>query len=60
MKRIGIVKEIDKLGRLVIPKKYRELYGVEERAEIILTDEGILIRKPLSPERSKEEAKQQI
>ena len=32
--KIGIIKDIDKLGRLVIPKKYRELYGVEEKAEI--------------------------
>ena len=32
MQKIGIIKDIDKLGRLVIPKKYRELYGVEEKA----------------------------
>jgi bifunctional DNA-binding transcriptional regulator/antitoxin component of YhaV-PrlF toxin-antitoxin module len=53
MQKIGIIKDIDKLGRLVIPKKYRELYGVEEKAEIILTDEGILIRKPTITEFSK-------
>ena len=46
MKKIGIVKRIDPLGRLVIPKKYRELYGIEVYAEIILTDEGVLVRKP--------------
>ena len=46
MKKIGIVKRIDPLGRLVIPKKYRELYGIDAYAEIILTDEGVLVRKP--------------
>ena len=46
MSRIGIIKGIDRLGRLVIPKKYRELFGLTDKAEIILIPEGILIVKP--------------
>ena len=46
MKKIGIIKEIDKLGRLVIPKKMRESLGITREVEILLTDEGILIRNP--------------
>ena len=46
MKKIGIIKKIDKLGRLVIPKKMRESLGITREVEILLTDEGILIRNP--------------
>ena len=46
MKKIGIIKKIDPLGRLVVPKKYRELYGIETYAEIVLTDKGVLLRRP--------------
>ena len=46
-REVGINKEIDKLGRLVIPKEKRMLYNLKERAELIVTDEGILIRNPL-------------
>ena len=46
MKRIviGIERDIDKLGRLVIPKEYRRAYGLEKTVEIIPTEEGVLIR----------------
>ena len=44
--RIGIIKEIDGLGRLVIPKEYRERLHLESEVEILLTSEGILIRNP--------------
>lgn len=43
---VGIQKEIDRLGRLVIPKEMREVFGMECRVELVMTDEGILIRNP--------------
>ena len=43
---VGIVKEIDKLGRIVIPKEFRERYGLSENVEIIATDKGIVLRNP--------------
>ena len=43
-KNVGIIKEIDSLGRIVIPKEYRERLKLEKTVEIILTAEGILIR----------------
>ena len=46
MKIIGIKKEIDRLGRLVIPKEMRELFSFENEVELIITSEGILIRNP--------------
>lgn len=46
MKQIGILKEIDNLGRLVIPKEMRDLFSFEKEVEVIVTDEGVLIRSP--------------
>ena len=39
-------KEIDKLGRICIPKEMRRLYNLENEVELKVTDEGILIRNP--------------
>ena len=44
--RVGIVKEIDKLGRIVIPKEFRERFSIEKEVEILITENGILIRNP--------------
>lgn len=46
--RIGIKKKIDKNGRIVIPKEYREFYRFEDGSElsIIDTPEGVLITNP--------------
>ncbi len=44
--RVGVIKEIDKLGRIVIPKEMRERLALEENVEVILTDDGVLIRNP--------------
>ena len=41
---IGIVKEIDKVGRIVVPKEFRERLGLEDYVEMVLTAEGVLIR----------------
>ena len=46
MKFIGIIKEIDKLGRIVIPKELRERYGLTENVEIITTTSGLVLRNP--------------
>ena len=46
MDNIGIIKQFDRLGRLVIPKDLRERYLVGDKVEIIATVDGILIRDP--------------
>ncbi len=46
MKEIGIVKELDNLGRIVIPKELRKRYGFEKEVEVIATKEGVLLKSP--------------
>lgn len=46
MKIIGIIKEFDKLGRIVIPKELRERYELNNKVEIIATKDGILLKHP--------------
>lgn len=46
MKKIGIIKEFDKLGRLVIPKDLRDRFGMVEKVEIVATEDGVLIKNP--------------
>ncbi|MBO5374126.1 MAG: hypothetical protein J6A54_01590 [Clostridia bacterium] len=46
MEKIGIIKEFDKLGRLVIPKEYRERFGLSGQVELVITREGVLIKSP--------------
>ena len=43
---IGVIKEIDKQGRIVIPKEMRERYSLGESVEILMTEDGVLIRNP--------------
>jgi len=43
---VGIIKEVDKLGRIVIPKELRERYGLTEKVEIVATEHGVMIRDP--------------
>ena len=43
---IGITKEIDRNGRLVIPKEMRELFDFENTVELIVTADGVLVRNP--------------
>ena len=45
-KQFGLLKEFDALGRIVIPKEYRELLFPDGRVEIISTKDGVLIRSP--------------
>ena len=44
--QIGVVKEIDGLGRLVIPKEMRSLFRIDKAVELVVTEEGILLRSP--------------
>ena len=41
---IGVIKEIDKLGRIVIPKDLRDRYGINDKVEIIATKDGIILK----------------
>lgn len=43
---IGIKRDLDDLGRLVIPKEFRTMYALENEVEIVATEEGVLIRNP--------------
>lgn len=44
--KIGIVKEMDNLGRLVIPKEMREMFKFDKCVELVVTKDGVLIRNP--------------
>ncbi|MBQ8371624.1 MAG: AbrB/MazE/SpoVT family DNA-binding domain-containing protein [Clostridia bacterium] len=41
----GIEKDFDNLGRVVVPKKFREKLGIEDNSTVIvsLTDDAIII-----------------
>ena len=44
MEQIGIVKEIDRLGRICIPKDMRNLFGFDKEVQLIITPNGLLIQ----------------
>ena len=44
MDKIGIIKEIDSLGRLQIPKEIRNRLGFADTVELVVTKEGLLIK----------------
>ena len=46
MEKIGIIKELDSLCRIVIPKELRERYGLKNEVELIATKDGILLKSP--------------
>ena len=43
---VGIIKEVDKLGRIVIPKELRERYGLMAQVELIAGEYGIILKSP--------------
>jgi transcriptional pleiotropic regulator of transition state genes len=47
VKSTGIVRRVDELGRIVIPKEIREKYGIEEKdgMEIFVESDRIILRK---------------
>ena len=46
VERIGVKKEIDKLGRICIPKEMRNLFKLENEVKLQITTEGILLKNP--------------
>ena len=46
MNEIGILKKIDNVGRIVIPKELRDRYGLSDEVELTATKDGVLIKKP--------------
>ncbi len=46
MENIGVKKEIDKLGRICIPKEMRRLFHLESEVELQITMDGILLKNP--------------
>ena len=46
MKAVGVIKEFDKLGRIVIPKELRDRYGFDAKVEIVATKDGVLLQSP--------------
>ncbi|MGN1115229.1 MAG: AbrB/MazE/SpoVT family DNA-binding domain-containing protein [Candidatus Ornithomonoglobus sp.] len=47
MKSTGIVRKVDELGRIVIPKELRRKFNIEEKdgLEIYVEDDRIILRK---------------
>ena len=45
MEKTGIIKEIDNLGRLQIPKEIRTRLGLAEKVELVVEKDGLLIKK---------------
>ena len=48
MTPIGIIRKVDDLGRIVIPKEIRKFYHINanDEIEIVTTPDGIILRKP--------------
>ena len=48
MKDIGIIRKVDSLGRVTIPKELRTIFGMieHEPVEILGTEKGVFIRNP--------------
>lgn len=45
---VGLVRRIDNLGRVTIPKKRRDVFGFNacEYVDIYATEQGVFIRNP--------------
>lgn len=56
MDSYGIRKQVDKLGRITIPKAFRNVLGMSSGSDVVIcqVDEGILI-KPYVVEENKDE-----
>lgn len=57
MKAIGIVRKVDRLGRIVIPIELRRKLGIEIGSPLeIYTNEDSIILKPYTPSQEHKEA----
>ena len=44
----GVRRKVDRLGRLVLPKSYREALGINENSRVVVSlDEGIITVTPV-------------
>lgn len=43
---VGVIKEIDNLGRIVVPKEMRDRLLLDKRVEVVFTKDGVLLRNP--------------
>lgn len=61
MKALGIVRNIDNLGRIVIPKEVRKAngWGINTPMEMFASEEGLMIR-PYKPSQEKYEIINQL
>jgi AbrB family looped-hinge helix DNA binding protein len=61
MKALGMIRRVDDLGRLVIPKEVRRTQGWDsgQPMEMFMTEEGLLI-KPYSLDKEKRELVAQL
>ena len=50
MEQYGIIKKLDKLNRIVIPKEMRKRFSLDQEVELIVTKDGILLRNPRASE----------
>ena len=48
MTNIGIIRKVDSLGRVTLPKEMRRLFRLEKNdwVEMLATEDGILLRVP--------------
>ena len=51
MRSTGIVRKVDQLGRLVLPKELRDTFGIEENKTVIeiFTEGEVIILKKYEP-----------
>ena len=44
---LEVIRQMDKLGRICIPKDFRKSFGItkDTRLLLVMTDEGILLKK---------------
>lgn len=50
IKSTGIVRRVDELGRIVIPKELRKKFGIDERDSLeIFVDNNMIILKKYEP-----------
>lgn len=56
MKATGIVRKVDPLGRITLPKELRDIYGLDSgaRMEVFTSNDGLVIRKYQESEETKQ------